>query len=62
MDELPHVLGAPEVLQPVHPEVAERHVVGEPVDDEVVGRTGEQRLAAVGEAAERAARMIVGPS
>ena len=45
--ELEDVLGTAEVLQPVQPEVGERHAGRKPVADEVGGRARDQDLAAV---------------
>ena len=52
MGELPDVLGTGEVLQAMHPEIDERHVVAEVVDHQVACRRRDHHLAAVRDRAQ----------
>ena len=55
MDELVDALGRGEIAQAVLAEVAEMHAVGQHAAEQVGGRLGEERLAAVGDPAQASA-------
>jgi hypothetical protein len=55
MTQREHVLGPPEVAEPVAPEIDQLGALREPVDDEVVDATRQQSLAAVADRAQSGA-------
>ena len=50
--QLEHPLGSGQVLQPMHPQVAQARAVGQGVGHELAGRLRHHRLAAMGQVAE----------